>query len=790
MNRSEENNENHSMEEVFLSRIRHFVLENLTCEDFSIERLSHEIGYSRSQIHRKLKKITGKSLTQFIREIRLEEALKLLEGRIGNVSEVSYMVGFSSPVYFNKCFYEYYGVRPGEILKMSNPLITQGKDSAGRINYRKPIIYTSVIILCIAITYLVYIVTKPTVQITLKDDSGKKEKVEVYRESYIHKVLITTFKPENNSDSNYFWFKFAIPDGIRDDLSQFNYMEPFLTSKENKQERIDLSARTKSRYYITGTYRAEDKIIYIKPEIVKGDNGITVASGMFIGDNLFSLLDSVSVFIRYNIGINHKLLSKYPDLQVSELTTHNLEAYEYYIYEKFSGIFKKERKHFGNALKALELDSTFAQAAYVYADFAYCFAFQTNPVAEKFIKQACRHNNKMPWIWKVKANGLAYLISGDSEKRIELYELQSQNKLTWKILVELRDVYFQSLRYRDCLKLSKKLYRIDRGNSETHRKILSSYLYINEPSKGIRFAKKLIRKDPDSPASYIFLGKYYLRQNKLEDARNSFERAILINPNWLPNKMYLAHIDYIINKPGYKKRINTMTGTFISQENGKQLKYFMLNGHLSRQTNTSAARLIYPVSDTSHITDDAFRTVFYSFSAEGDVVKIKDVPYIMYAQTIFWKSDSLISCSIDLLASGQLTESLETFRSAFEKHPDHFYLGNYIKHIEYILDEKEETIPGETGKYEGFYLEPDEFMNRYYYLRNNVLKDSLKTQLYRIEDKYYMRQGNGFEFRLLQMSENTFMFPGRYNTCIEFRNNTQNDGFYLTHHFRRRIFLH
>lgn len=115
-----------SRDQVFLSRIRDYVLKNISSEEFSFESLSSEIGYSRSQIHRKLKKITGKSLSAFVREIRLEEALRLLKADTGTAAEIAYRAGFSSPAYFNKCFTDYYGITPGEagkqIIQMQNKL--------------------------------------------------------------------------------------------------------------------------------------------------------------------------------------------------------------------------------------------------------------------------------------------------------------------------------------------------------------------------------------------------------------------------------------------------------------------------------------------------------------------------------------------------------------------------------------------------------------------------------------------------------------------------------------------
>ena len=104
-----------SMDQAFLQSLKEIVLSNLENEQFGAEDLSGEIGLSRSQVHRKLQKINGKSISQFIRETRLDVALELLKKEVGTASEISYKVGFSSAAYFTKCFHEYFGYPPGEV---------------------------------------------------------------------------------------------------------------------------------------------------------------------------------------------------------------------------------------------------------------------------------------------------------------------------------------------------------------------------------------------------------------------------------------------------------------------------------------------------------------------------------------------------------------------------------------------------------------------------------------------------------------------------------------------------
>lgn len=78
--------------------------------------LAEEVGLSRAQLHRRLKELTGISSGEFIRNIRLKKAAELLSERKVNISQVAYMVGFSSQAHFSTAFRKFYGISPTEYL--------------------------------------------------------------------------------------------------------------------------------------------------------------------------------------------------------------------------------------------------------------------------------------------------------------------------------------------------------------------------------------------------------------------------------------------------------------------------------------------------------------------------------------------------------------------------------------------------------------------------------------------------------------------------------------------------
>jgi DNA-binding response OmpR family regulator len=103
-----------SIDESFLLKVMKVVDENLDNENFNMDKLGQGVAMSRSQIHRKLHALTNQSATQFIRSYRLDRAMDLIKKNAGSISEIAYMVGFSDPSYFSKCFHEQFNLTPSD----------------------------------------------------------------------------------------------------------------------------------------------------------------------------------------------------------------------------------------------------------------------------------------------------------------------------------------------------------------------------------------------------------------------------------------------------------------------------------------------------------------------------------------------------------------------------------------------------------------------------------------------------------------------------------------------------
>lgn len=101
-----------NLEDRFLLEIHTILAANLSDDNFGITQLCEQLRLSRSQVHNKLKALTGKSTSIYIRNFRLEKSKLLLTGTDLNISEIAYAVGFRTPVYFTQTFTDTVGIPP------------------------------------------------------------------------------------------------------------------------------------------------------------------------------------------------------------------------------------------------------------------------------------------------------------------------------------------------------------------------------------------------------------------------------------------------------------------------------------------------------------------------------------------------------------------------------------------------------------------------------------------------------------------------------------------------------
>jgi len=103
-------------DEQFLNTFFDVVESKMDEEEVNLTAIGREVGLSRAQLYRKITTLTDRSPGDFIKELKLKKALKLLQQRYGNIAEIAFESGFNSPSYFAKVFQKRFGMLPSQFL--------------------------------------------------------------------------------------------------------------------------------------------------------------------------------------------------------------------------------------------------------------------------------------------------------------------------------------------------------------------------------------------------------------------------------------------------------------------------------------------------------------------------------------------------------------------------------------------------------------------------------------------------------------------------------------------------
>ena len=104
----------------FLVKMNKIIEENFSNSELNVNFLADKLNISRSGLFAKIKTLADITPNEMILLVRLKRAAQLLRETDRTVSEISYMVGFSNPSYFSKCFQKQFGIRPLDIRKATH----------------------------------------------------------------------------------------------------------------------------------------------------------------------------------------------------------------------------------------------------------------------------------------------------------------------------------------------------------------------------------------------------------------------------------------------------------------------------------------------------------------------------------------------------------------------------------------------------------------------------------------------------------------------------------------------
>ena len=302
------------MNQKFIDQLHSIVLTNISDENFGVRKLSELLGLSPSQTLRKTKAASGKSVNQYIRELRLEKGAKLLKETDKSIAEISYQVGFSSASYFNKTFRKYYDVTPGEFRVSSSDLnklkVTKNKKAFSKIK-----LFFFVLVGLIFFTF--YWSLNPVVSKDLPLNNS------------IAVLPFKDFSPKNNQ-----WLSDGVSDNILHSLAQMEKMKviSFTSSStyRNTDKKIpEIAEELGVSYILEGSVRlVKDKIKIITQLINANDEHIWSKEYEENAENIIKVQNDVAEEVIKQLKIT---LSPKEERKLDKYPTQNMEAYNLYL---------------------------------------------------------------------------------------------------------------------------------------------------------------------------------------------------------------------------------------------------------------------------------------------------------------------------------------------------------------------------------------------------------------------------------------------------------------------------
>ncbi|WP_303920318.1 helix-turn-helix domain-containing protein [Draconibacterium sediminis] len=291
----------------FIQKLTLVVQENLENENFGPEQLAREMGISHSTLHRWLKQNESKTISQFIRELRLEKARKLLLNEHLTIAEIAYKVGFGSATYFNKCFHEQFGCSPGEYRKTQHK---KGKANVLKVLKVLAFILPIVIVFIIVFSLKEGAPVKPTNHsfiINQTEFSGDPENE--YYANWLNELLINIFS--------------SIPE-IK--VYDQKILENYVNKPENRKK---LNKKTADAYSVSSLIKVENGTRKVVWHVTGNSDGVVTISGeATIGENTGSAAQQITQDVSNEFDIP---LSEQTKQSLQNLPLINLTAEKFYV---------------------------------------------------------------------------------------------------------------------------------------------------------------------------------------------------------------------------------------------------------------------------------------------------------------------------------------------------------------------------------------------------------------------------------------------------------------------------
>ncbi|WP_297101079.1 helix-turn-helix domain-containing protein [uncultured Draconibacterium sp.] len=500
----------------FLNQITQLVEENISNEQFGVSELADAVGMSRSNLLRKIKKITDLSASQFIRNVRLKFAAELLQEGSYTVSEVSYKVGFGSPSYFIKCFRELYGYPPGEMGNHEEPdeqqeqVTETEQEMQAPVQKKKfPVLLLSFFAIAI-IAAVLYFVLRPASETNNR----------------IKSIAVLPFLNDSNDTSNVYIIN-GLMEATLNNLQQIQDLRVISRTsveqyRNNPKSTPEIAKELNATYLIEGSGQKIGDQILLNIQLIEAKTDKHLWSQQYRRDtkDIFTLQADVAKSIAEQI---EAIVTPEEIKRIEKAPTNNLVAYDLFL-KGYDLLGKPTDENLLAAIpyfkQAIKHDEEFARS---YAGIAIAFYLLDQNKTEKqyadsinyYADQALFYDSKLPQSLTAKA--LFYMEHSEYELALPYFEKALEiSPNSDVVLIFLVELYVNYL-----------------PNTEK---------YLEYALKGLEIDIVAAYDSSAASYSYLHISNAFIQSGFVDEAEKYIERSL----DYLPENLYSQYVQAYI----------------------------------------------------------------------------------------------------------------------------------------------------------------------------------------------------------------------------------------------------